>query len=252
MGWTTTSGRPAPSECGRSSTSSPTRRRDTRRRGRWSSSTSKASSARASAGSDPEAPRRRPTRPPGTSKGCSPRSSGSIGGRPALQSPLPTADKKRRRRGRGPGAGSSTSPRRSVGVSRIGRRTYPGRFSVGSWKDVNAGEARNLRDQRIIDFDRLTVVRCVYPEGTDFPVHFHPQEQLTIVESGVLEFTIGGEAVRVREGETITIEPRIPHSTRAGNGAAPSHALHVFLKGRAPSGRTGTGARVRTAVRPMR
>lgn len=137
-------------------------------------------------------------------------------------------------------------------MSRIGRRTYPGRFSIGSWKSVEAGEAQRSLEQQRIDFDRLTVVRCVYPGGADFPEHFHPQEQVTIVESGVLEFTIGGEQVRVREGETISIEPRIPHATRTANGTAPALALHLFLKSREASGRAGDRPGIPTVVRPAR
>ena len=115
-------------------------------------------------------------------------------------------------------------------MSRIGNRIYPGRCSVGVWRELEAQDAQRDLQQQVVAFDRLTVVRCVYREGTDFPEHFHPQEQITIVEEGALEIKIGGETIRIGEGQTIAIEPEVRHATRVANGSSRAIALNIFLK----------------------
>jgi quercetin dioxygenase-like cupin family protein len=126
-------------------------------------------------------------------------------------------------------------------VSRIGNRTYPGRYTLGSWRDLEAQDAQNYLDQQVIATDRITVVRCVYKDGSDFPEHFHPQEQITIVEEGTLEFTIAGETIEVRGGQMITINPKIRHATRVAAGGGQVVALNLFLKH--PNGQPGFSSR---------
>ncbi len=127
-------------------------------------------------------------------------------------------------------------------MARIGKRTYPGRYTLGSWKDLEAQDAQSYLEQQVIATDRLTVVRCVYREGSNFPEHFHPQEQITIVEQGILEFTIAGETVEVGAGQMITIAPAIRHATRV-KGAGSAVALNLFFRPpeTAPPGGGGTG-----------
>ena len=126
-------------------------------------------------------------------------------------------------------------------MSRIGNRTYPGRYTLGSWRDLEAQDAQNYLDQQVIATDRITVVRCVYREGSDFREHFHPQEQITIVEEGTLEFTIAGETIEVRQGQMITINPQVRHSTRVVAGKGQVVALNLFLKH--PEASTGFSSR---------
>lgn len=137
-------------------------------------------------------------------------------------------------------------------MARIGNRTHPGRWSKGGWKSLEAQDAQEALEQQVVAFDRLTVVRCVYRDGTDFPEHFHPQEQITIVEQGELEFTFGEEIVLVGEGETISVEAQIRHSTRVSNGCTEAVALNLFITIRTPLGRLANGTGVRTVVRPGR
>jgi quercetin dioxygenase-like cupin family protein len=115
-------------------------------------------------------------------------------------------------------------------VARIGNRTYPGRYTLGSWRDLEAQDAQNYLDSQVIATDRITVVRCVYRDGSDFPEHFHPQEQITIVEDGTLQFTIAGESIEVHRGQMITINPQVRHATRVTAGSGQVVALNLFLK----------------------
>lgn len=108
-----------------------------------------------------------------------------------------------------------------------GLETSP-KFTLSSWAMLEAREAQDYLDQEILRTDRLTVLRCVYRPGYDVAAHYHPQEQITIVEEGVLELTIEGQVVQVRAGEMISIPPRVRHATRVA-GSARARALNLFV-----------------------
>jgi quercetin dioxygenase-like cupin family protein len=112
-------------------------------------------------------------------------------------------------------------------VARIGNRTAPGRYTIGSWRVQEAADAQRRLERQVITTQRLTVVRCVYRPGTAFPAHFHPQEQITIVEEGSLRFIIDGEPVDVVAGQMIAIPPHVRHATRVNGSGA--RALNLFL-----------------------
>lgn len=106
-------------------------------------------------------------------------------------------------------------------------RTVPGKYAVGSWKDIDAADAQNELERQVMATRHLQVVRCLYREGADFPAHVHPQEQITIVEDGTLEFELAGESLRVGPGQMISIFPGVPHSSRVIGGQV-VHALNLF------------------------
>ncbi len=60
----------------------------------------------------------------------------------------------------------------------------------------------------------FTVVRYTYQPGSVFPVHSHPEEQLTIVHSGEIEFDVGGERVLLKEDSFAVIPGGVPHGAR--------------------------------------
>jgi quercetin dioxygenase-like cupin family protein len=107
-------------------------------------------------------------------------------------------------------------------------RVAPGRYTLGSWKNLEAEDARSYLQQQIIGTERITVVRCVYPPGLDFPPHLHPQEQITIVEEGDLQFQIDGEAVGVGAGQMISIPGQVRHATTV-RGRVEARALNLFV-----------------------
>jgi quercetin dioxygenase-like cupin family protein len=139
-------------------------------------------------------------------------------------------------------------------VSRIGNRTHIGRYTLSSWKDLrelDPSEARSFLEQQVIATNRVTVVRCVYQDSGDFPEHFHPQEQITIVEDGVLEFVIEGQTIRVGKGEMISVEPNVRHATRVGNGGGTATALNLFMLRRAHWAGQPNRATVPTVMSPL-
>jgi quercetin dioxygenase-like cupin family protein len=53
-----------------------------------------------------------------------------------------------------------------------------------------------------------------FAPDTVAPVHWHDEEQITIVLEGELEFEVGGDKRVVRRGEAVVIPPNVPHGAR--------------------------------------
>jgi quercetin dioxygenase-like cupin family protein len=63
---------------------------------------------------------------------------------------------------------------------------------------------------------RLMMSHVTLAPGAVAPLHQHPQEQLTFVLSGEMEFTVGDLTRRVGPGEILSIPPMVPHMAVAG------------------------------------
>jgi len=63
--------------------------------------------------------------------------------------------------------------------------------------------------------ERATLLRYTFELNAEFPTHHHPQEQITLVEYGELEFTLDGESRRVGQGDVVVVPPDVPHGARA-------------------------------------
>ena len=70
-----------------------------------------------------------------------------------------------------------------------------------------------VRRQRL-DTQRMSVVRYQYDPGTHFPAHSHPEEQLVLVLSGEIEFTVEDRQMPVAAGGALVIPPQMIHSAR--------------------------------------
>lgn len=87
-----------------------------------------------------------------------------------------------------------------------------------SWADIPVIQALPGVTRQVIQGQRQTLVRYVYAPNVVFPVHQHPEEQMTVVLHGRLAFTIesndGGpdRHVELGPGEVLVI----PSGTRHG------------------------------------
>jgi len=63
----------------------------------------------------------------------------------------------------------------------------------------------------VVHGERQTMVRYVYAPGSIFPVHAHPEEQVTVVVSGRIAFEIDGSSVELGAGQVAVIPPNVPH-----------------------------------------
>ena len=62
--------------------------------------------------------------------------------------------------------------------------------------------------------DRMMVNFVTFEPNTIAPVHWHDEEQISIVIDGEFEFEVGGDKRIVRRGEAIHIPPNVPHGAR--------------------------------------
>ena len=53
-----------------------------------------------------------------------------------------------------------------------------------------------------------------FPPESGFPSHVHPEEQISIVREGEMEFTVGDVTRMVGPGDVIAIPPNVSHSGR--------------------------------------
>ena len=83
-----------------------------------------------------------------------------------------------------------------------------------TWADIPATEVYPGISRQILNGDRQTMVRYVYQPGSVFPEHHHPEEQITVVVSGQIEFTVAGETVVLTGGQAAVIPANVPHGAR--------------------------------------
>jgi len=48
------------------------------------------------------------------------------------------------------------------------------------------------------------------------PIHHHFEQQIVVMLSGVLHFTVGGEERAMQAGDCVVIPPHVPHGGHAG------------------------------------
>jgi quercetin dioxygenase-like cupin family protein len=69
-------------------------------------------------------------------------------------------------------------------------------------------------ERQTVQGENQTLVRYLYHPRAVFPTHHHPQEQITIVMSGMIEFTVGDQVIELEAGGIAVIPPNVPHSAR--------------------------------------
>jgi quercetin dioxygenase-like cupin family protein len=78
-----------------------------------------------------------------------------------------------------------------------------------------------------------TVTEYVLEPGASFPQHHHPQEQLTLLQSGDVELTAEDRLVELSAGDWFVVAGGVEHGLRAGADGA--RFLAVLVPRRDPS-----------------
>jgi quercetin dioxygenase-like cupin family protein len=86
----------------------------------------------------------------------------------------------------------------------------------GSFADLAADEPYPGVRRRVFDTDRATVTRYEFEPRAAFPLHRHPQEQITLIEAGDVEFTIDGTVERMGPGSFSVVGADVEHGITAG------------------------------------
>jgi quercetin dioxygenase-like cupin family protein len=70
-------------------------------------------------------------------------------------------------------------------------------------------------ERRFFSGERLTVAQFRLKAGCVVQRHSHPQEQITIVLEGLLEFEVGGRRFTAAAGDMVHVPPDVEHSVAA-------------------------------------
>jgi quercetin dioxygenase-like cupin family protein len=81
--------------------------------------------------------------------------------------------------------------------------------------------------------EKATIASYVFEAGAVFPTHRHDEEQITVIQSGEVEFSVNGEAHRLQSGQTFVVAPDVEHGLRAGPSGASFLAIVVPPRARA-------------------
>ncbi|GAB4364696.1 MAG: hypothetical protein Kow0042_03490 [Calditrichia bacterium] len=103
-------------------------------------------------------------------------------------------------------------------------------YMLSSWQKTDTKTLDPKLTQQVFTTGSVMLVRYVYEPGLHFPEHSHPQEQVTLVEQGTLEYTIDGEKVVLNEGDICAISPNVPHSTVVIGGRAIAISIFTPVK----------------------
>ena len=87
------------------------------------------------------------------------------------------------------------------------------KYNKSSWIEMNKEQLDPKLTQQVFTSQNVMVVYYIYEPGLEFQSHSHPQEQVTIVQSGRLLIDIEGEKVELVTGDICAIAPNITHST---------------------------------------
>jgi quercetin dioxygenase-like cupin family protein len=100
------------------------------------------------------------------------------------------------------------------------------------WSEQEFSEVRPGIFGATVHTPQLTATLYRYGPGTSWEEHQHPQDQITTVLEGVVDFVVAGEAVRLEAGQLATLPGGTRHSATVPAPGAVS--LNVFTHREAP------------------
>jgi quercetin dioxygenase-like cupin family protein len=62
--------------------------------------------------------------------------------------------------------------------------------------------------------DKLMANFVTFEPHTEAPLHWHDEEQISIVIDGEFEFEVAGETRLMRRGDAVVVPPNVPHGAR--------------------------------------
>ena len=96
---------------------------------------------------------------------------------------------------------------------------------IRRWNDIAREQMNHLITRQMFHADRITMSRLELRQGASVPMHSHPNEQISMIIAGALQFEVGRTQVVVRAGEMLQIPGDVPHSVLAIEDAV---AIDIF------------------------
>lgn len=90
-------------------------------------------------------------------------------------------------------------------------------WSVVAWDGLADDRPMALLSRRRVIGEKSMISRVVLERGCDVPVHTHENEQISVIISGCLRFTLGAEGTvrEVAAGEVLLLPSGCPHGAYA-------------------------------------
>lgn len=101
------------------------------------------------------------------------------------------------------------------------------REQTGSFEGLPTEEPFSGVQRQTFNTVNTTVTKYTFEPGRAFPLHRHPQEQLTFIESGTVEFVAGENEGELAAGSYFIVPPHLEHSIKAGPDGATILAIVV-------------------------
>jgi quercetin dioxygenase-like cupin family protein len=83
------------------------------------------------------------------------------------------------------------------------------------WDEIKEEKLNDKITRKLAVGQNEMIGRLQLAKGATVPPHKHLAEQITMVMSGALKFTIGGKDIEVRAGDVLVIPPNVVHSAIA-------------------------------------
>ena len=130
--------------------------------------------------------------------------------------------------------------RRRVSVKSPIRRSLDNQASMDrpqliAWEQQRFTEVRPGVFGSTIHTPQLTATLYRYASGSSWEEHQHPQDQITSVLEGTIDFVVAGEAMRLTKGDTAALPGGTPHSAAVPDPGG-AVTLNVFTSRREPAG----------------
>ena len=100
------------------------------------------------------------------------------------------------------------------------------------WGEQEFTEVRPNIFGATVHTPQLTATLYRYRAGSSWEEHRHPQDQITTVLEGVVDFVVDGRPVRLEAGQLAALPGGTPHSATVPEGGAVT--LNVFTHRDAP------------------
>jgi quercetin dioxygenase-like cupin family protein len=84
-----------------------------------------------------------------------------------------------------------------------------------NWQQLEEEQLNPMISRKVVHAGRITVCRMRLKKGALVQTHSHENEQITMMESGVLRFVFPDGEKTLRAGDMLTIPPHIPHKVEA-------------------------------------
>jgi quercetin dioxygenase-like cupin family protein len=88
-------------------------------------------------------------------------------------------------------------------------------MQIYEWNQLEKEQLSPTFARQVIHTDAMTVARVYLRKGCSVPEHSHHNEQISMMEQGLLKFVIAGQEKVLKAGQVLRIPPHVPHSAEA-------------------------------------